>query len=405
MKKRILCLLLAAVMLFATVGLTSCGADTKPDEGTVTRMTLDVNPSIEFMVDDQNKVVSVTALNDDGSILIAGEGFVGKTPEEAVELALSLSAEMGYLVEGNVTADENNVKISVSGNTDYAKALLADVEKKAKDTLSSLDIEGAVEKVDALALDALRALAVKTTVYTEEEINAMDENQLYTAIKASRIETALLLTEDMRNAYYSAKEYEIDFAESEEVAKIIESMGALYTITHTAYKSALDLYAGAITELDNLRYELLVSPDSEYQKSLTKLRESKAELLKQRSYTASLEINGEEYVSATATLKLSEENYNKALAAYEALGTQANAALESLITALEQSKTALDQLEETLFDDNIKEKLTASAADLEAKLNTAKDSFFESFEAAHKDDIEALEAALLAKKAELKAAE
>lgn len=405
MKKRIICLLLAAVMLFATVGLTSCGSDTKPDEGTVTRMTLDVNPSIEFMVDDQNKVVSVTALNDDGSILIAGEGFVGKTPEEAVELALSLSAEMGYLVEGNVTADENNVKISVSGNTDYAKALLADVEKKAKDTLSSLDIEGAVEKVDALALDALRALAVKTTVYTEEEINAMDENQLYNAIKASRIETALLLTEDMRNAYYSAKEYEIDFAESEEVAKIIESMGALYTITHTAYKSALDLYAGAITELDNLRYELLVSPESEYQKSLAKLRESKAELLKQRSYTASLEINGEEYVSATATLKLSEENYNKALAAYEALGTQANAALESLITALEQSKTALDQLEETLFDDNIKEKLTASAADLEAKLNTAKDSFFETFEAAHKDDIEALEAALLAKKAELKAAE
>ena len=37
------------------------------------------------------------------------------------------------------------------------------------------------------------------------------------------------------------------------------------------------------------------------------------ELLKQRSYTASLEINGEEYASATATLKLSEENYNKAV--------------------------------------------------------------------------------------------
>ena len=395
--------MLAALMLFTTVGLTSCGSNAKPDEGTVTRMTLDVNPSIEFMVDDQNKVVSVTALNDDGSILIAGESFIGKTPEEAVELALSLSGELGYLVEGNVTADENNVKISVSGNTEYAKTLLDGVEKKAKETLSSLNIKGAVEKVDALALDALRALAVKTTVYTEEEIGAMDENQLYTAIKASRIETALLLTEDMREAYYSAKEHEIKFAESEEVSKIIESMGVLYTVTHTVYKTALDLYAGAMADLDNLRYELLVSPDSEYQKSLTKLRESKAALLKQRSYTASLEINGEEYASATATLKLSEENYNKALAAYEALGTQANAALKSLIAALEHSKTALNQLEESLFDDNIKEKLAASAADLEAKLNTAKDSFFESFETAHKDDIEALEAALLAKKAELKA--
>ena len=50
--------------------LCACGGKVLPEEGTLTRMTVDVNPSVEFMVDDQNKVVSVTALNDDGSILI-----------------------------------------------------------------------------------------------------------------------------------------------------------------------------------------------------------------------------------------------------------------------------------------------------------------------------------------------
>ncbi len=404
MKKRIVSLFLAALMLLGTLSFVSCGdTEVKPEAGTVTRMTVDVNPSVEFMVDDRNKIVSVTALNDDGSILIVGESFIGKTPEEAVELTLSLCADMGYLVSGNAAEGENEVKISVSGDSEYAKALIADVRKKAQDTLASLDVKGVVERVDALTVEALRALALGTSLYTEEEIKEMNENQLCAVIKESRVETALLLTEEMRNAYYSAKEYEIDFAESEATAKIIEGLGGIHMMAHTLYKTALDLYEASITELDNLRYELLVSPASEYQKSLTKLREAKVELLKQKNYTASLEINGEEYKSATVTLQLSEENYEKALAAYEALGEQANAALETLIVALEEAKTKLDELEDTLFDENIKEKLAASAADIEKDINAAKDGFFESFETAHKDDIEALEATLLEKKNELKA--
>jgi hypothetical protein len=207
----------------------------------------------------------------------------------------------------------------------------------------------------------------------------------------------------MRNAYYAAKEYKISFAESEEVAKVIESIGGIYKLTHTAYKSALDLYSKAITELDELRYDLLVSPESEYQKSLTKLREAKVELLKQRNYTASLNINGEEYVAATVTLQLSEENYEKALSAYEELGRQANAAMESLINVLKQAEEKLKELETTLFDENIEEKLKEKAVEMEANVNAAKDSFFNEFEAAHADDIKSVEDSLLAKKEQLKA--
>ena len=74
MKKRIFSLALVILMVVSMLAFTSCNK-AKPEEGTVTRMTVDINPSVEFMVDDQNKVVSVTALNDDGSILIAGEAF------------------------------------------------------------------------------------------------------------------------------------------------------------------------------------------------------------------------------------------------------------------------------------------------------------------------------------------
>ena len=402
MKRKILCLAMVALMILSAFALTSCKKAT-PDEGTVTRMTVDINPSVEFMVNDENKIVSVTALNDDGSILIVGEAFVGKTPEEAVEMMVTLATETGYLVKGNVEATENTVKISVSGDGKYVKALIKDLEKKAEDTLEKLDIRGKIERVDALGTEALKELALSTSIYTEEEISAMDEKQLCAVIAQGRIETALLLTEDMRNAYYAAKEYEISFAESEEVAKIIESLGGLYTLTHTAYKSALALYSEAITELDELRYELLVSPESQYQKSLVKLREAKADLLKQRNYTASLNINGEEYVLASATLQLKEEDYEQALEAYEELGRQANAALERLIEILRSSESKLKELENTIFDHNIKEKLEASAAEIEAGVNAAKDRFFEEFESAHADDIKAIENALTEKKEQLKA--
>jgi len=401
MKKRLTSIFLLCTLFLTAISFTSC-SNAKPEEGSVTRMTVDINPSVEFMIDDQNKIVSVTALNDDGSILIVGEAFVGKTPEEAIEMMVTLASDTGYLVQGNAEASENTVKISVSGDSKYAEQLKKDITEKAKDTLKALDINGTVEKVEALKIDALRQMALSISLYTEEEISTMDEGQLYKVISAGRIETALLMTEEMRSAYYSAKEYKISFAQREETARIIKELGGLYNLTHTTYKTALDVYSTAITELDNFRYEMLVSPESEYQKSLTELREAKIELLKQKNYTASLNVNGEEYASATVTLQLTEENYNKMLAAYEKIGTDLNATLEALIAKLKQAESNLTELEDTLFDENIEAKLQENAAEIEASLNAAKDGFFAEFESAHAEDIAAIEETLLAKKQQLK---
>ena len=269
-------------------------------------------------------------------------------------------------------------------------------------TLKALDINGKVEKLEALKIDALRQMALSTSLYTEEEIAAMDEEQLYKVIAAGRVETALLLTEEMRTAYYSAKNYKISFSEREETAKIIKELGGLYNVVHSTYKAALDVYSTAITEIDEFRYDMLVSPESDYQKSLAKLREAKVELLKQKNYTASLDVNGEEYASATLTLQLSEDNYNKMLSAYEKVGSDLNASLEALIGKLKQAETKLVELEGTLFDANIEAKLAEKALEIETNLNAAKDGFFAEFEKAHAEDIASIEAALTAKKQELK---
>lgn len=405
MKIKLLCALLCMMMLLSVLSLTSCQDKPEPatpEEGTVTRMTVDINPSVEFLVDDQGLIISATALNDDGSILIAGEAFVGKTPEEAADMMVNLAAQTGYLVKGNVEADQNTVTISISGDSQYAKELTDRVQQTATEALAELDISGAVASAQALGLDALRAMALSTALYTQEEIDAMDEKQLYNMLAQSRVETALLLTAEMREAYFAAKESRISFAEREETARIIEEMGGIYKLTHAAYKAALDAYSSAILAVEDFRYETLISPESPYQKSLAELRAAKTDLLAQKNYVASLEVDGELYVQATVNLTLSEEQYDKALAAYEALGAQADAALLELINVMKQAETKLIELEAQLFDENIEATLQAKASEIEANLNAAKDSYFAEFEAAHAQDIAAMQAQLLAEKQALK---
>lgn len=407
---KIKCLSLAlclCLLIGMALPLASCKkSEPTPPEGTYTRMTVDINPSVEFMVDDQNKVVSVTALNDDGSILIAGEAFVGKTPEEATQLVVSLATDAGYLVKGEIhvenTDESQKVEISVSGNSDYAKELAKNVKSDVEKYLKDNKITATVESVKAKTLDEMRKVVVEDGLFTEDEVKNMTEEQLYKALAAGRIETAQLLTAEMREAYYRAKDYKISFVEKQATADIISGMGATYKVLMSGYSTALAAYSTSIDTLDALRYSLLVDPESAYQKALASLRDAKEDLLKEKKLIFSVKDGDKTYAEISASFKLSEETYNKALKAVEDAGAAANKAMETAIAALREVEAQLKALEEKLREnEDISAKLTAEAQNLEDTLNKAKDNFFAEFEAAHKSDIEKAEADLEAKKQEL----
>lgn len=410
---KIKCLSLAlclCLLIGMALPLASCKkSEPTPPEGTYTRMTVDINPSVEFMVDDQNKVVSVTALNDDGSILIAGEAFVGKTPEEATRMVVSLATDAGYLVKGEIhvenTDESQKVEISVSGNSDYAKELAKNVKSDVEKYLKDNKITATVESVKAKTLDEMRKVVIADGLFTEDEVKNMTEEQLYKALAAGRIETAQLLTAEMREAYYRAKDYKISFVEKQATADIISGMGATYKVLMSGYSTALAAYSTSIDTLDELRYSLLVDPESAYQKALASLRDAKEDLLKEKKLIFSVKDGDKTYAEISASFKLSEETYNKALKAVEDAGAAANKAMETAIAALREIEAQLKALEEKLREnEDISAKLTAEAQKLEDTLNKAKDNFFAEFEAAHKSDIEKAEADLEAKKQELIAA-
>ena len=163
-------------------------------------------------------------------------------------------------------------------------------------------------------------------------------------------------------------------------------------------------YSTAIKKVDEFRCETFVKPDSDYQQILDNLRDAKVDFLKKRTFKASLTIDDENYLEVSSSLSMSEQNYNSLLSSLETLGRAMNESLVKLLDVMKSAEKALVGLEKTMFTGKIKRTLRRNANKMQATLNKVKDEFFETFEAVHADDIEAMQQALLAKKQELQAA-
>ena len=118
MKK--ICLITAVVLVavLACTAFVGCANADKKDGKTY--VSVDINPSVNLVVDGEGKVESVEAANEDAQVMLYGEVIVGKTAEEAFELIANLAVECGYLTEENSGV---NVTV-VAGNGS------ADVETK-----------------------------------------------------------------------------------------------------------------------------------------------------------------------------------------------------------------------------------------------------------------------------------
>ena len=86
-------------------------------------VSLDVNPSIEYSINAFDRVLNITAVNDDGGKILEGmdkQALLYRPVEDAIDATIVTLRENGYLAE----ATENDVMLSASaGNTRHAEAL------------------------------------------------------------------------------------------------------------------------------------------------------------------------------------------------------------------------------------------------------------------------------------------
>lgn len=359
-----LSLVLASVLLLP---LTGCSK--KDDEGKI--MTVELNPQVEFLLDANDKVVTVNATNDEGNYVIAKVDFVGMTAEEALNAFIKVSAEDGFLLEGEINAGENNLKISVSG--DKAEKFYKEVKKEAENYIKTLDDikvnfdfnEISKEEIEALVQDCMRELKV-------EEIQAKTQEELLKLLEESRKNTEDLLSQELKDYYYAERALEIRKAQLDAYIKAIQEKDkvGLATAFLTSAQGYFDNFTDAVKSYKDKYVESFLSVTSDYYLKMQELLAAKKELLQARIENATEE-----------TLEKLEATYELTLSAIESSKQFAQAQIDTVNDTINR---ALDLAETTL--NTIIETLNITLEDLDATVTNAIEQTKNNFDKAFKDE-------------------
>lgn len=372
MKKFIMIALVLCLGIICPFVFAACGSE----KAQSTVMNVSLNPEVEFILDENNKVVSVNALNEEGNLIINGQVFVGKTSEEAVELFISISKETGFLVTGNVKAGENQLNISFSGDSKKAEQLYNDIKSKVDEYLTEENITATLNKVEGLTQEYLQKAVEKCAPYLEEaKIKAMSYQELLNELVESRKETAKLYSQELKEAYYNAK------AEIVNQEKFDYLKSQLNAVQKIAFDAVYENYTTAKSTLQKTRNSLFVDENSAYQKALTAFRTAKTEYLNYRNYVAGLEEN-------KVTTAINNE--------LDRLENVLNSAETALNNAYNIANAEFDKAEQTLdtvYDAVVKcltdfgKDVNNAIDNIQSDLETALANFENSFETEYNEEI------------------
>lgn len=107
MKKK---LLLPIMLLFAMVSLLLVGCDQQP---ALTYVTVDINPSIDFVVNSENNVVGVAAMNQDGELLLLNLSLQNKSVDDAIDEVIDEAIDLGFI---DPDAEETIVNVNATSS-------------------------------------------------------------------------------------------------------------------------------------------------------------------------------------------------------------------------------------------------------------------------------------------------
>ena len=366
MKKIAPVFLASITMIGGVCGIASCKDN---EETTKTVMNVSLNPEVEFILDADNKVVSVNALNEEGNLIVSAEAFAnveGKTAEEAATLFVQVSKETGYLVEGKVSAGDNEISVSLSGDEKAAEELYEDVKNKVNEYLTEVDVTATIGYTAALSEAYLKDLVAECAPYLETA--EMEYAELVDTLAQSRKETAEFYSQELKNAYYEAKAFAMQQAELETLR------GHLSVVQQGLFDVTNALYTASVESIENTRKTLLVDENSLYQVALKTFREVKTEYLKARTefslgdVSVTVEITEEQLAAKKKAVEDAE-------AALLNAGVEANKTLDNLKAAVtENYNKVVEKLEEYSV------KANEHLEEIATKRQNAQATFYAEFE-------------------------
>ena len=192
MKSKKLFLGLSLITLLGTTLVTGC-SDNKAKEGEYGYVTIETNPSVELVIGEDNIVVSVNGLNEDGKLLLSSEDLEGLSIEEATQKIIELTEQLGFTVQGTIDEQSQEIKVSVSAtNEKLATNLQEIITSETQKAVEELDLDAVVVETEAKTREYLESVVLEQfPTLTQEEVAAMTNEELYSYIDAAVAEKAL----------------------------------------------------------------------------------------------------------------------------------------------------------------------------------------------------------------------
>lgn len=246
-------IILALVLVLAIVAgiIVLCIPKDEPSKV----MQVDINPSCQFVLNKDNRVVSVNCLNDDAQIVLQGTDFVGMTAEEAAQTLVKISTEAGYIqvaLDGTATtangANSINITISASADVDTEKLQQSIVDSVNKYFGENGIIYGAVcSKVEGFT-NALNELGVKAEDYANKTEAEMLELMGKTSKELENIAF------ESRNKFYAKYE---ELKKNFDIQKLEDAITKLQAQVDEAQKTIDDYQK----EINEYRASIKAMPD------------------------------------------------------------------------------------------------------------------------------------------------
>jgi hypothetical protein len=148
------------------------------DSKAVSYLRISINPDLEFALNEKEEVVEIIALNEDAFILLADKDLEGKPIEEALDLLIDDSIELGFI---NELDEENIIEVMMINEDEEVRLSL---EQKVMDR-----IEG--------RLSGKRVAAVLSAVKLTDDLKEQAEEFGVSNGKMLLIEQALFLNETL----------------------------------------------------------------------------------------------------------------------------------------------------------------------------------------------------------------
>lgn len=368
------------LFMFVILTMVSCGEN--KENSVRNYVTLEINPSVEMVLDDNEKVVTVNGLNDDGKMLIIDEELVGKEISEVVNILIEQARTLGYLVTTEVeNAFQNNIKVSVSGSSlEVVEELEKDIKKVVDAIIDKKKLSTAYEQLETKKREYFVSIVKQyNPALTNEEISEMDNDELMKYVELATIEKAELATIELEKHYLSMKYYDFQIKCKEQIAKKLESVSNL---TSTVYKGAINLLKTQIDNINKLQYEIFVKEDSKYLKLLNKINEYK-DSITILNYKYSKGQTEEAGIEISIVINSNEQRIAELETQIITIMKEFNNNLEAYKKLIQEAINTLEELEKNISNVNYNEIIN----NVELEINDIKDGFFVYFEEKYSSDI------------------